>query len=120
VASSLAKALTAAGSLPGIEESTSYGTPSLKVRGKFIARIKEPGILVVRCPLEEKEMLMAAAPAIYFETDHYKGWPVVLIRMSKITKADLAKRLETAWRMQAPKTLQKAFDDAPSRAKARR
>ena len=43
-----------------------------------------PDTLVVTCPLEEKEMLMAAAPGIYFETDHYRGWPAVLVRIEEI------------------------------------
>jgi len=43
---------------PGVEEGTSYGTASLKVRGKMMVRLKEPGILVLMVDLEEKEMLM--------------------------------------------------------------
>src|ERR1700674_2540356 len=98
-------ARVAAARLPGIEESTSYGTPSLKVRGKFMARLKDRDTLVLRCPLDEKELLLEAAPDIYFETDHYKGWPAVLIRLAHIGEADLRLRLEHAWRLQAPKRL---------------
>jgi hypothetical protein len=61
------------------------------------------------CPLEEKEMLMAAAPDIYFETDHYKGWPAVLVRIRSISIAELRLRLERAFAMQAPKALFKAW-----------
>ena len=46
---------------------------------------------------------MAAAPRIYFETDHYKGWPAVLVRLSKIDDRELRHRLERAWRHRAPK-----------------
>jgi hypothetical protein len=41
----------------------------------------------------------------YFETDHYKGWPAVLIRMQKVTDTELKHRLQIAWRMLAPKKL---------------
>lgn len=116
----LTKALAAAATLPEIAAGSSYGTPSLNIRGKFIARVRDAATLVVRCPLEEKELLMAAAPDIYYETDHYKGWPAVLIRIAKIRKADLAARLERAWRMQAPKKLVKAFDDARTAAAPKR
>jgi hypothetical protein len=110
----LAKALSAAAALPAVEAGTSYGTPALKVRGKFLARVRDAATLVVMCPLEEKELLMAAAPEIYYETDHYKGWPAVLVRIAKIKKAELAVRLERAWRVQAPKKLVKAFDEEPA------
>lgn len=34
-------------SLPGMIESTSYGTPSIKMRNKFIARLHEDGLSMV-------------------------------------------------------------------------
>jgi hypothetical protein len=91
--------------LPGIEESTSYGTPSLTVRGKFMMRVKDADTLVFRCTMEEKAFLMEAEPSIYFETDHYVGWPVVLMRLSEASDAELAHCVERAWRLQAPKKL---------------
>ena len=48
--------------------------------------------MVLMCPLEEKELLIAAAPEIYFETDHYKGWPAILVRIHAIATAELALR----------------------------
>jgi hypothetical protein len=106
------KKLIAAAKLPGIEEAPSYGMPSLKVMGKFLARVREPDVLVVMCALEEKEFLMQQNPAVYFETDHYKGWPAVLVRMSKIDDAELTHRLQVAWRRQAPKKLQATLTGA--------
>jgi hypothetical protein len=102
--------VAAATGLPAIQESRSHGTPALKIRGKLIARIKDQDTLVMRCALDEKEMLMEAFPDIYYETDHYRGWPWVLIRLVRIGKQELAVRLERAWRMQAAKTLIAAFD----------
>lgn len=100
------KAAAAATKLPGLEEGTSYGTPSMKVKGKFLLRVREPDILAIACSLEEKEFLIQNAPKVYFETDHYKGWPYVLIRLSKIKDNELAHRVAVAWRLQAPKKLQ--------------
>jgi hypothetical protein len=99
----------AARGLPEVTKGASYGTPSMKVRNKFLCRLKDAATLVVMCPPEEKEMLMAAAPGIYFETDHYKGWPAVLIRAGAISDEELRHRLKRAWLMQAPKTLVKAL-----------
>ena len=108
----LERALRAGGGLPGLETGMSYGTPALKVRGKLLARVKDAHTLVVMCALEDKELLLEAAPDIYFETDHYKGWPAILVRMGAIADDELAHRLEQAWRAKAPKALVKAHDKA--------
>jgi len=97
------KRLVAAAALSGVEEGLSYGQPSLKAGGKFLARVREPDVLVLTCALEEKDILMQIDPDVYFETDHYKGWPAVLIRLSKIDDEALTHRLRTAWQMQAAK-----------------
>src|SRR5690349_11569090 len=56
---------------PGVEEGQSWGTPSLKVKGKMLVRVREPGVLVIMCNLEAKEMLLQVAPHIYFDLPHY-------------------------------------------------
>jgi hypothetical protein len=91
--------------LPGVTRSTSYGTPALKVRGKLIVRLKDAGTLVLLCPSEQKTLLMEISPQIYFETDHYIGYPAVLIRLQAIEDEELSLRLEDAWRFKAPKSL---------------
>jgi hypothetical protein len=106
--SALAKLVAAAEGLPEIEQSTSYGTPALKVRKKLLARVKDADTVVLMCPLEEKELLMEAAPEFYFETDHYHGWPAMLVRIHAIPADELALRLRRAWLTQAPKGLVRA------------
>jgi hypothetical protein len=105
-----ARLRAAAAHLPEVEESTWYGTPALKVGGKGFARLKDAETLVVLCALDEKEMLMAADPEVFFETDHYKGWPAVLVRLKAINASQLRHRLERAWRFRAPKRLVAALD----------
>lgn len=61
------------------------------------------------CPLEEKEMLLQAAPEIYYETDHYKGWPALLMRMDVVSEDELRHRLKRIWLMQAGKTKAKTW-----------
>lgn len=53
----------AASGLPQVEECTSYGTPAFKLRKKFLCRVKDADTVVLMCPVEEKDLLMAAAPA---------------------------------------------------------
>ena len=100
----------AAQGLPEITEGTSYGTPSLNVRKKFLCRVKDPETVVLMCELEEKELLVARSPEIYFETDHYRDWPAVLVRVGKDFSAmNSASGLSAAFAMRAPKSLIKAW-----------
>lgn len=100
-----ARVRAAAAHLPKVEESTWYGTPALKVAGKGFARLKDAETLVVLCPFDEKEKLLGADPGVYYETDHYKGWPAMLVRLKVIRMPELRHRLEQAWRFRAPKRL---------------
>jgi len=65
---------------PGVEDGTSYGTPALKIKGKFFTRLKEDGdsLVIKDVDPDERDMLMEASPDIFYITDHYKGWPMVL------------------------------------------
>lgn len=99
--------MAAAAGLAEIEQTTSYGTPALKVRKKLLCRVKDADTVVVMCPLEEKELLIEAASGYYFETDHYRGWPSILVRVHLIPTDELRLRLSRAWQMQAPKSLVK-------------
>ena len=57
---------------------------------------------------------MEIAPETYFVTDHYRGYPAVLVRLAAIDADELEARLEQAWRSKATKTMVKAFDAARS------
>jgi hypothetical protein len=114
------RAAAKAAKLPAIAEGTSYGTPALKVRGKLLMRMKDADTLVFHCPIEEKAMLLEAASEIYFETDHYKGWPAVLVRASKASDAELEVCLQRAWRSQAPAKLRAQFEGPASGKPQRR
>jgi hypothetical protein len=79
------RALKIAQTLGDVQESTSYGTPAIKINGKLIARLKEDGdSLVVGTTFEERAEMMAADPEIYYITDHYLSAPWVLVRLSKV------------------------------------
>ena len=98
-------ALALARDLAEVALSTSYGTPALKVSGKSFCRLKDSQTLVLLCPADQKTLLMEISPEIYFETDHYVGWPAVLVRLAVIGDEELSLRLEDAWRAKAPKKL---------------
>ncbi|HTD28655.1 MAG TPA: MmcQ/YjbR family DNA-binding protein [Xanthomonadaceae bacterium] len=94
--------------LPEVEESSSYGTPALKVRGKLMVRLKEDlETIVLRTTWEERERLTTLYPETFYVTDHYRAYPWVLMRLSGAPQAFVSKWLENAWRLVAPKSLVK-------------
>src|SRR2546425_11824491 len=83
---------------PGVEESTAYGFPALKVHGRLLAAIPanrpevEPGSLGLFIDFNDRAELLAGAPDVYYVTDHYVGHPVVLVRLSRVN-ADVLRDL---------------------------
>lgn len=90
-------------SWPGVEEGESYGTPALRVQGRILVRLRDPDVLVLRCDIEEKPFLIKSAPDVYFETEHYKSWPAILVNLKAISQEELRERLEKSWRSLASK-----------------
>jgi hypothetical protein len=99
---------------PGVEESTSYGTPALKVKGRIMCRLRSEaeGALAVRCDFLDRQMLLQANPAEFFITDHYLNYPMVLVRLEKVRRTVLSNLIRQAWRMTAPPKLVAEFDEA--------
>ena len=92
--------------LPGAEESTSYGTPAFKVKGKLFARFHQDGeALVVSVDFEEREEMMNADPEKFYITDHYRNYPWILVRLSKVRPDELRDLLLGSWRRAAPKQM---------------
>ena len=97
---------------PEVEDGTSYGTPALKVRKKMLVRLKEDGdsLVMPSVPLDEREMLVETQPKIFYFTDHYRDYPMVLIRLSKAKRATIEPFLRRRWRELASKKAVQAFD----------
>ncbi|ACM25822.1 hypothetical protein RRH01S_02_00360 [Rhizobium rhizogenes NBRC 13257] len=102
--------LVTAAHLPDVETSTHYGLPALKIGGKAFASIKNTKTIVLSLPVDRKEQLIEMAPEIYFQSDHYIGWPSLPLRIAEIGDAELQLRLIEAWRFRAPKKLRAAFE----------
>jgi len=96
-------------SLPDVEAMTHWsGSPVLKARGCFMAglaahRSAEPGTLVVRCPVDDRERFLEDAPDTYYVTDYYRPYPLVLVRLSHVNRDALRDLLSVSWRMAVSK-----------------
>lgn len=63
--------------------------PAIKLRGKLLAwtpphKSMEPHTLAVRIDMDIRAELIAAAPDVYFVTNHYLSYPAVLVRLTRI------------------------------------
>jgi hypothetical protein len=100
--------------LPGVDEGPCYVTPGLRVRGKLIARLWEDGeTLVLKVGFDAREMLMAANPETFYITDHYVGYPYVLVRLPRVRREQIEPLIEEAWRLNAPKRLVAEHEATP-------
>lgn len=97
--------------LPGVEEGMAYGTPSLHIRCKLMARLREDGeTVVVKIDPAERTSLIEREPDTFFITDHYRDHPVVLINLLSVRPEVLPTLIEGAWRQVTPKRLLAAWN----------
>lgn len=64
-------------------------------------------VLAISCTLEHKEFLVEAAPDIFFDDAHYRGFPAVLTRLPAIDEAELTRLLAKGHAIQAAKPKKK-------------
>ena len=102
---------------PEVEVGSSYGTPALKVRKKLLVRLKEDGdsLVMPGVPQDERTMLVESQPKIFYFTDHYKDYPIVLVRLSKAKRASVEPLLRRRWRELASKAAVRDFDAGRAR-----
>jgi hypothetical protein len=99
--------------LPDVEVTTTWGAPTLKVRGKMLACVAinksaEPNSMVVRMDTAQRDLLIEEDPATYYLTDHYVDYPCVLVRMSRVSTDALRDLLQGALRFVSTPRLPKA------------
>jgi hypothetical protein len=97
---------------PEVEDSTSYGTPALKVRNKLLTRLKEDGESLVLIGIEpdERDMLIEAHPKIFYFTEHYRNYPMMLARLPRCSRKLITPFLLRRWRALASKSALEALD----------
>ena len=75
--------------LPDVEVTTTWGQPTLKVRGRMFACIAshksaEPDTLVVMMDFADRDALIEEDPDTYYLKEHYVGYPCVLVRLARV------------------------------------
>src|SRR3981189_1418129 len=97
---------------PEVEDGTSSGTPALKVRKKRLVRLGEDGASLVMPGVrpDERDMLVESQPKVFYFTDHYRDYPIALIRLSKAKRASPEPLLRRQWGALASKKAIREFD----------
>lgn len=95
--------------LPDVEVTTTWGQPTLKVRGKMFACIAshksaEPDTLVVKMDIADRDALIADDPHTYYLKEHYVGYPCVLVRLSRVRRDALRDLITAAHRYMSRST----------------
>jgi hypothetical protein len=88
--------------LPEVEESSVYGSPTLKSGGAWFVTIPtnkaaEPESLAVRLSFIERDLRIQAEPKVYYLKPHYVGHPCVLVRAKLLDDDALRELLEAGW-----------------------
>ena len=73
-------------------------------------RREAEGALAIRCDFLDREILLQADPEVFFVTEHYLDYPMMLVRLDKIRLSALPDLIERAWRMVAPPKLVAEYD----------
>ncbi len=119
--------------LSGVVESPYYGVRALKLNGRMLActpvnKSAEINSAVVAMGFEQRAALLKKHPLLYYVTDHYAPHPTMLVRLSRMSRADLERTLRMAWefvssegaakratpRLSKARSLRKAFGKSKS------
>jgi hypothetical protein len=119
------KAVEAIGrTLPDVEVTTTWGQPTLKVRGRMFVCIAshksaEPNSLVAMMDFADRDALVEDDPDVYYLKEHYLNYPCVVVRLSRISPDALRDLVIGAHRYVSAKTRKKAAGSARARRSPR-
>ncbi len=75
----------------GTNEAPYFGKPSVFYAENFVARVhdKEEAVTLRVGTIEMRDVMLEAEPALFYITDHYKPWPMLLARLKALDRATL-------------------------------
>lgn len=93
---------------PGASEHASHGgKPAWRIGKKFFTwvRDEEDSLVAYVGSIDERDMLVESDPELFHFTDHYRDWPIVLVRLKRATPKLVRAMLERRFRAIATKKL---------------
>ncbi len=96
--------------LPDVKATSDRMGVALKIGREILActaihKSAEPDSLMVRLGSERRDALLAENPQAFYLTPHYEPYPVVLVRLTRVSRANLSALLQEAWEFDRGETL---------------
>jgi len=103
-------------SFEGASEGPYFGKPAVFVAEKFLTRVhtKEEAMVLAIGSMEMRDVMLEAEPGLFYITDHYKNFPYLLARLSKLDRKTLQDLLN-ARRLQIEAKAKKKRAAAPTK-----
>ncbi len=78
-------------SIAGTSEGPYFGKPAIFLGEEYLCRVhdKEAAMVLRSGSMEMREVMLEAEPKLFYITDHYKSFPVILARLSALDKKTL-------------------------------
>ena len=75
----------------GTAEGPYFGRPSVFYGESFIGRVhdKEEAVALRVGTIEMRDVMLEAEPKLFYITDHYKPWPMLLARLKALDRTTL-------------------------------
>jgi hypothetical protein len=114
-------------SVEGATEGPYFGKPAVFVAEKFLTRVhtKEDAVVLNIGSMEMRDVMLEAEPGLFYITDHYKSFPYLLARLSKLDKPTLkdllnARLLRIEAKTKKKKPAEPKAAKAPTKKKAKK
>jgi hypothetical protein len=103
---------------PGASEGPYFGKPAIFLGEDYLCRVhdKEAAVVLRTGSMEMREVMLEAEPRLFYITDHYKSFPVILARLAALDK----KTLKDLLAARILRLQQKAAKKRPKRLKAKK
>ena len=78
-------------SVKGTSEGLYFAKPAIFYAESFVARVhdKEDAVAFRVGTIEMRDVMLEAEPKLFYITDHYKPWPMLLARLAVLDRATL-------------------------------
>ncbi|RYD49841.1 MAG: hypothetical protein EOP60_12995 [Sphingomonadales bacterium] len=85
-------------SLPGVEMASWWGSMCPKINAKgFMAPGREPGSFALSVTTPEKHILFETDPETFWQTAHYRNYPMLLVRYGTDSRERVELYIRRAW-----------------------
>jgi hypothetical protein len=77
--------------MKGTSETPYFGKPAVFYAESFVGRVhdKEEAVALRVGSIEMRDVMLEAEPALFYITDHYKPWPMLLARLKVLDRSTL-------------------------------